>query len=69
MVLTARISDPSAGDGDDKTEEETFGIDNILLLLAVVMTTSGVEIVVAGDDDDVGRTKDLIFSLTKKQCI
>jgi hypothetical protein len=64
IVLTARISEPSAGDGDDKTEEETFGIDNVLLLLldVVVVPTSGVEIVVEGVDDDVGRTNDLIFS-------
>jgi hypothetical protein len=64
IVLTARISEPSAGDGDDKTEEEAFGIDNVLLLLLdiVVVPTSGVEIVVEGVDDDVGRTNDLIFS-------
>lgn len=64
IVLTTRISDPSAGDGDDKIDDETFVIDDILLV--AVTPTSGVEIVVDGDDDDVGRTKDLILSLKKQ---
>jgi hypothetical protein len=61
MVLTARISDTNAG--EDKTADDAFGTDNVLLfVLAIVKSTSGVEIVVAGDDEDAGRTKDLIFS-------
>ena len=32
IVLTARMSEPSAGDGDDKSEAELLGTDNILLL-------------------------------------
>jgi len=66
IVLTARISDPSEGEGDDNIDEEALGIDNVLLLvLVVVIPTSGVEIVVVGVDDDDGRTNDLIFSLKK----
>jgi hypothetical protein len=64
IVLTTRISEASAGDGDDRIDEDTYGIDNVLLVVAVV-GTSGVEIVVDGVDDDVGRTSAFNLSLTK----
>lgn len=61
IVLTARISDPSAG--EDRAEDDALGTDKVLLLVVVaVISTSGLEMVVDGVDDDVGRTKDLSFS-------
>ena len=48
------MSDTIVGDdGDDTRDEETFGIDNVLLVLLVAVLASVVEYVVAAVDDDV----------------
>ena len=69
IVFTARISDPSEGDGEVNTPDDTFGIDNVLFAVVALAEvevattpTSGVDIVVAGVEADDGRTSDLILS-------
>ena len=64
IVFTARMSEASAGDGDVSIDEDTVGMDKVLLLAEVVMDgpVSGVVMAVAGEEADDGRTRALIFS-------
>lgn len=61
IVLTARISDTSVGDdGDDASDEETLGIDNVLLVLFVVVVVVSIVVYIVvevgdGDGDGTGR--------------